>query len=71
VITTKGKGLKQAEDQVKYHAQVNLMLNLEIHKTRKPSSKISRCFGLTLLDLARKTKNNRDHTAMPSGSSNS
>jgi 1-deoxy-D-xylulose-5-phosphate synthase len=40
-----------------------------IKTRRKPSSEIPRRFGLTILDLAEKTKNSGITPAMPSGSS--
>lgn len=74
VITTKGKGLKQAEeDQVKYHAPGKFDATTgEIHK--KPEEnlppKYQDVFGLTVLDLARKNEKIVGITpAMPSGSS--
>lgn len=74
VITTKGKGLKQAEeDQVKYHAPGKFDANTgEIHKKLEENlpPKYQDVFGLTLLDLARKNEKIIGITpAMPSGSS--
>jgi 1-deoxy-D-xylulose-5-phosphate synthase len=74
VITTKGKGLKQAEeDQVKYHAPGKFdaksgeIIN-KPHENFPP--KYQDVFGLTVLDLARKNKKIIGITpAMPSGSS--
>lgn len=73
VITTKGKGLKQAEEnQVVYHAPGkfdkitgDLLLN-----TEKKQTKYQDVFGLTLLELAK--QNNKIFAitpAMPTGSS--
>ena len=74
IITTKGKGLKQAEeDQVKYHAPGKFdALTGEIHKKTEDNlpPKFQDVFGLTLLDLAQKNKKIIGITpAMPSGSS--
>ena len=74
VITTKGKGLKQAEeDQVKYHAPGKFDASTgEIHKKLEENlpPKYQDVFGLTLLDLARKNEKIIGITpAMPSGSS--
>ncbi|TDE06463.1 1-deoxy-D-xylulose-5-phosphate synthase [Flavobacterium hiemivividum] len=74
VITTKGKGLKQAEeDQVKYHAPGKFDATTgEIHKKLEENlpPKYQDVFGLTILDLARKNKKIIGITpAMPSGSS--
>jgi 1-deoxy-D-xylulose-5-phosphate synthase len=74
IITTKGKGLKQAEeDQVKYHAPGKFdAITGEIHKKLKENlpPKYQDVFGLTLLDLARKNEKIVGITpAMPSGSS--
>jgi 1-deoxy-D-xylulose-5-phosphate synthase len=74
VITTKGKGLKQAEeDQVKYHAPGKFdAITGEIHKKLEENlpPKYQDVFGLTLLDLARKNEKIVGITpAMPSGSS--
>ncbi len=74
LITTKGKGLSQAEaDQVKYHAPGKfdkhtgeVLPKLETHLPPK----FQDVFGLTLLDLARKNDKIIGITpAMPSGSS--
>lgn len=74
IITTKGKGLKQAEeDQVKYHApgkfdKITGELLPKIDKDLPP--KYQDVFGLTLVELA--TQNNKIvgiTPAMPSGSS--
>ncbi len=74
IITTKGKGLQQAEEnQVKYHAPGkfdkltgNLILKSESHLPPK----FQDVFGLTLLDLASKNEKIIGITpAMPSGSS--
>ena len=75
LITTKGKGLKQAEeDQVRYHApgkfnaetgEIENKQNLEV----KPP-KFQDVFGHTLVELARKNKKIVGITpAMPTGSS--
>lgn len=75
VITTKGKGLRQAEnDQVKYHApgkfdpktgEIAIKINAI---TQAP--KFQDVFGLTLVELAKKNKNIVGITpAMPTGSS--
>ncbi|WP_367755539.1 1-deoxy-D-xylulose-5-phosphate synthase [Flavobacterium sp. WC2430] len=74
VITTKGKGLKQAEeDQVKYHAPGKFDAKSgEIHLKSEGNlaPKYQDVFGLTVLDLARKNKKIIGITpAMPSGSS--
>jgi 1-deoxy-D-xylulose-5-phosphate synthase len=74
IITTKGKGLKQAEeDQVKYHAPGKFdALSGEIHLKSEENlpPKYQDVFGLTVLDLALKNKNIIGITpAMPSGSS--
>ena len=74
IITTKGKGLSQAEaDQVKYHAPGKfdkitgeIIPKLENHLPPK----FQDVFGLTLLDLARQNEKIIGITpAMPSGSS--
>ena len=74
IITTKGKGLKQAEEnQVKYHApgkfdakSGEIYLKSEEHLPPKYQD----VFGLTLLDLAQKNQKIIGITpAMPSGSS--
>lgn len=74
VITTKGKGLQQAEeDQVRYHAPGKFDKNTgEIHI--KPETDLppryQDVFGLTILDLAQKNEKIVGITpAMPSGSS--
>jgi 1-deoxy-D-xylulose-5-phosphate synthase len=74
IITTKGKGLKQAEeDQVKYHAPGKFDASTgEIHKRLEENlpPKYQDVFGLTVLDLARKNEKIVGITpAMPSGSS--
>ena len=74
MITTKGKGLKQAEeDQVKYHAPGKFDASTgEIHKKIEQNlpPKYQDVFGLTILDLARKNEKIIGITpAMPSGSS--
>jgi 1-deoxy-D-xylulose-5-phosphate synthase len=74
IITTKGKGLKQAElDQVKYHAPGKFdKITGEIHSKSEESlpPKFQDVFGLTILDLARKNERIIGITpAMPSGSS--
>jgi 1-deoxy-D-xylulose-5-phosphate synthase len=74
IITTKGKGLQQAEeDQVKYHAPGKfdkatgeILLKSSDHLPPKYQD----VFGLTVLDLARKNERIVGITpAMPSGSS--
>lgn len=74
IITTKGKGLQQAEeDQVKYHAPGKfdavtgeIIPKIEAHLPPKYQD----VFGLTLLDLAKANKKIIGITpAMPSGSS--
>ena len=74
IITTKGKGLKQAEeDQVKYHApgkfdKITGEIPLKSEKNLPP--KYQDVFGLTILDLAKKNQKIIGITpAMPSGSS--
>src|SRR6478609_466401 len=74
VITTKGKGLQQAEeDQVKYHAPGKFDKNTgEIIPKSEENlpPKYQDVFGLTLLDLAHKNEKIIGITpAMPSGSS--
>ena len=74
IITTKGKGLQQAEDdQVKYHAPGKFdAATGEIHLKSEENlpPKYQDVFGLTLLDLAKKNKKIIGITpAMPSGSS--
>jgi len=74
IITTKGKGLLQAEeDQVKYHAPGKFDASTgEIHVKSEENSppKYQDVFGLTLLDLAKSNDKIIGITpAMPSGSS--
>ncbi|MFV8464404.1 1-deoxy-D-xylulose-5-phosphate synthase [Flavobacterium sp. LB1P62] len=74
IITTKGKGLQQAEeDQVKYHAPGKFDASTgEIHVKSEENlpPKYQDVFGLTLLDLAKKNEKIIGITpAMPSGSS--
>ncbi|WP_291097128.1 MULTISPECIES: 1-deoxy-D-xylulose-5-phosphate synthase [unclassified Flavobacterium] len=74
IITTKGKGLQQAEeDQVKYHAPGKFDATTgEIHLKSEENlpPKYQDVFGLTLLDLAKKNEKIIGITpAMPSGSS--
>ncbi|EIA09329.1 1-deoxy-D-xylulose-5-phosphate synthase [Flavobacterium frigoris] len=74
VITTKGKGLKQAEeDQVKYHAPGKFDAKsgeIYLKSEEKLPPKYQDVFGLTVLDLARKNEKIIGITpAMPSGSS--
>ena len=74
IITTKGKGLQQAEkDQVKYHAPGKFdAATGEIHIKSEENlpPKYQDVFGLTVLDLARKNEKIIGITpAMPSGSS--
>lgn len=74
VITTKGKGLKQAEaDQVKYHAPGKFDAktgDLPIKPTLKQPPKYQDVFGHTLVELATKNQNIVGITpAMPTGSS--
>lgn len=74
VITTKGKGLKQAEeDQVKYHApgKFDKYTGEVLAKTEEGlPPKYQDVFGLTLVELARQNENIIGITpAMPSGSS--
>ena len=74
VITTKGKGLQQAEEnQVKYHAPGKFDAatgELHIKSEANLPPKYQDVFGLTLLDLARKNEKIIGITpAMPSGSS--
>ena len=74
VITTKGKGLQQAEDdQVRYHAPGKFDKNTgEIHLKSEVNlpPKYQDVFGLTILDLAKKNEKIIGITpAMPSGSS--
>ena len=74
IITTKGKGLQQAEDdQVKYHApgkfdKITGEIPLKSEENLPP--KYQDVFGLTLLDLAKANEKIIGITpAMPSGSS--
>ncbi|MBT7849965.1 MAG: 1-deoxy-D-xylulose-5-phosphate synthase [Formosa sp.] len=74
VITTKGKGLKQAEtDQVKYHAPGKFDAttgDLISKNSEHLPPKYQDVFGLTLVELARKNKAIVGITpAMPTGSS--
>lgn len=74
VITTKGKGLKQAEeDQVKYHApgKFDAQTGAIYSKSKiKQAPKYQDVFGYTLVELAKKNKNIVGITpAMPTGSS--
>ena len=74
IITTKGKGLQQAEEhQVKYHAPGKFDASTgEIHAKSEENlpPKFQDVFGLTLLDLARANEKIIGITpAMPSGSS--
>ncbi|MFB9078574.1 1-deoxy-D-xylulose-5-phosphate synthase [Flavobacterium procerum] len=74
IVTTKGKGLQQAEEnQVKYHAPGKFDASTgEIHIKYEENlpPKYQDVFGLTILDLARKNEKIIGITpAMPSGSS--
>lgn len=74
IITIKGKGLKQAEeDQVKYHApgKFNAQTgDLEHKLTQNLPPKFQDVFGLTLVELAQKNEKIIGITpAMPTGSS--
>lgn len=74
IITTKGKGLKQAElDQVKYHAPGKFNAStgeLDPKTGTKQPPKYQDVFGETIVELALKNKNIIGITpAMPSGSS--
>ncbi|MBQ0907326.1 1-deoxy-D-xylulose-5-phosphate synthase [Flavobacterium sp. F-328] len=74
LITTKGKGLQQAEeDQVKYHAPGKFDATTGEIITKQEENlppKYQDVFGLTVLDLARKNEKIIGITpAMPSGSS--
>jgi len=74
IITTKGKGLKQAErDQVKYHAPGKFDAKTgDLPKTSnlKLAPKFQDVFGETIVELAAKNKNIVGITpAMPTGSS--
>ena len=74
VITTKGKGLRQAEaDQVKYHAPGKfdaITGDVHIKSTTKQPPKFQDVFGHTIVELAKENKNIVGITpAMPTGSS--
>jgi 1-deoxy-D-xylulose-5-phosphate synthase len=74
IITTKGKGLQQAEEnQVKYHAPGKFdAITGELHVKSEENlpPKYQDVFGLTVLDLAKKNEKIIGITpAMPSGSS--
>ena len=74
IVTTKGKGLQQAEEnQVKYHAPGKFDASTgEIHLKSEENlpPKFQDVFGLTILDLAKKNEKIIGITpAMPSGSS--
>ncbi|SFC89221.1 1-deoxy-D-xylulose-5-phosphate synthase [Algibacter pectinivorans] len=74
IITTKGKGLKQAEaDQVKYHAPGKfdaITGDLPIKSTQIQAPKYQDVFGHTIVELAKQNKNIVGITpAMPTGSS--
>jgi 1-deoxy-D-xylulose-5-phosphate synthase len=74
IITTKGKGLKQAEaDQVKYHAPGKFNAktgDLEIKVSEKQPPKYQDVFGHTLVELAKENESIVGITpAMPTGSS--
>lgn len=74
IVTTKGKGLQQAEEnQVKYHAPGKFDASTgEIHLKSEENlpPKYQDVFGLTVLDLAKKNEKIIGITpAMPSGSS--
>lgn len=74
IITTKGKGLEQAEkDQVKYHAPGKfdkLTGEIIVKSEENLPPKFQDVFGLTLLELAKKNEKIVGITpAMPSGSS--
>ncbi|WP_027137854.1 1-deoxy-D-xylulose-5-phosphate synthase [Gaetbulibacter saemankumensis] len=73
IITTKGKGLRQAEeDQVKYHApgKFDSHTGELIAKTVSKFPKYQDVFGHTILELARRNKKIVGITpAMPTGSS--
>ncbi|WP_026728560.1 1-deoxy-D-xylulose-5-phosphate synthase [Flavobacterium denitrificans] len=74
IVTTKGKGLQQAEEnQVKYHAPGKFDASTgEIHFKSEENlpPKYQDVFGLTILDLAKKNEKIIGITpAMPSGSS--
>ncbi len=75
IITTKGKGLKQAEEnQVKYHApgrfdaKTGELINKSTSEEQPP--KYQEVFGYTIVELAKQNKNIVGITpAMPTGSS--
>lgn len=74
IITTKGKGLQQAEnDQVKYHAPGKfdaITGDIYIKNEENLAPKYQVVFGLTILDLAKKNQKIIGITpAMPTGSS--
>jgi len=74
IITTKGKGLKQAEiDQVKYHAPGKFNSQTGELISKSPSQeapKFQDVFGHTIVELAKQNKNIVGITpAMPTGSS--
>jgi len=73
IITTKGKGLKQAEEnQVVYHApgKFNAKTGELISKSGSSQPKYQDVFGHTIVELAKKNKNIVGITpAMPTGSS--
>lgn len=74
IITTKGKGLKQAEaDQVKYHAPGRFDAktgDLIVKSTTIQPPKYQDVFGHTIVELAKQNKNIVGITpAMPTGSS--
>lgn len=74
IITTKGKGLKQAEaDQVKYHAPGKFDAktgDLAIKLDKEQPPKYQDVFGHTIVELAKTNKNIVGITpAMPTGSS--
>jgi 1-deoxy-D-xylulose-5-phosphate synthase len=74
IVTTKGKGLQQAEEnQVKYHAPGKFDAStgeLLLKSEENLPPKYQDVFGLTILDLARKNEKIIGITpAMPSGSS--
>ncbi|TDW49707.1 1-deoxy-D-xylulose-5-phosphate synthase [Flavobacterium sp. 270] len=74
IVTTKGKGLQQAEEnQVKYHAPGKFDAStgeLQLKSEENLPPKYQDVFGLTILDLAKKNPKIIGITpAMPSGSS--
>ncbi|MCD0468333.1 1-deoxy-D-xylulose-5-phosphate synthase [Flavobacterium sp. JAS] len=74
IVTTKGKGLQQAEEnQVKYHAPGKFDAStgeIILKSEENLPPKFQDVFGLTILDLAKKNKKIIGITpAMPSGSS--